>query len=117
MRRLRGDAGVAGILLLSLAVVLALVAGLTASLSAVAVARQRAASVADMAALAAASVALAGPAVACARAGKLALDSGATVSDCRLVGEVADVVAQVRPAGPLGRWGVASARSRAGPVQ
>ena len=116
MRRLRSDSGVATVLILTLAVVLTLVAGLAVSLAAVAVARQRAAAVADLAALAAAAQVVDGPRAACARAERLAADSGATGVDCRLVGSVAEVVAQVRPAGPLGRLGAASARARAGPV-
>lgn len=116
MRRLRSDGGVATVLVLALSGVLALVAGLVVSLAAVAVARQRAASVADLAALAAAARVVDGPRAACARAERLALDSGATLLDCRLVGSVAEVEAQVRPVGPLGRLGAASARARAGPV-
>lgn len=116
MSRLRGDGGVATVLVLSLALVLALVGGLAASLAAVAVARQRSAAVADLAALAGAARAVDGPAAACARAEQLAADNGATLLSCRLVGSVAEVVAQVRPAGPLGRLGAASARARAGPV-
>lgn len=116
-RRPRGDSGVAGVLVLSLASVLALVGVLAAGLAAVAVARQRAAAVADLAALAAAALVLDGPEVACARAGRLAVDSGARLTRCAVEGDVAVVVAEVRPAGPLGRLGVATASARAGPAQ
>lgn len=116
MRRPVGDDGVAGVLVLSLACVLALVGALGANLAAVAVARQRAAAVADLAALAAAARVLDGPAVACARAVRLATDNGGRLTSCSVAGDVAIVVAEVRPAGPLGSLGAASARARAGPV-
>jgi secretion/DNA translocation related TadE-like protein len=112
-----GDAGVAGVLVLSLSCVLALVGALGANLAAVAVARQRAAAVADLAALAAAARVLDGPAAACARASRLAADSGGLLASCAVDGDVAVVVAEVRPAGPLGRLGAASARARAGPAR
>jgi secretion/DNA translocation related TadE-like protein len=94
----------------------ALLGATATTLGAVAVARQRAASAADLSALAAAGAALDGPAAACARAARLADRVGAELSSCRLDGDVATVVAQVRPSGPLARLGAASARARAGPV-
>jgi secretion/DNA translocation related TadE-like protein len=100
-----------------LAGVLTLVGAGSASLAAVAVARQRAAAVADLSALAAAERALQGPAVACARAGRVAQLAGARLRSCTLTGDVADVVAEVRPPGRLGQLGAASARARAGPNQ
>ena len=62
-----GDEGVATVLVLCCAGVLVLVAMVYAALAAVGVARQRAASAADLSALGAAQSALAGEAVACAR--------------------------------------------------
>ena len=117
MRRPVGEAGVAGVLVLALAGVLAVVGALTSSLAAVAVARQRAAAVADLAALAAAGLALDGPTVACGRATTLARRNGGRLTSCRLDGEQVEVVAEVRPAGGLGGLGAASARARAGPVR
>ena len=116
-RRLRGDGGVAAVLVLSMASVLTLVAMVAASLAAVAVARQRAASAADLAALAAAQSSLLGPAVACARAVEVAERVGARVTTCVLDGDVVLVVAQARPPDPLGRLGAAIARARAGPAE
>ena len=116
MSRPRGEAGVALVLVLSLSSVLALVGALSASLAAVAVARQRAAAVADLAALGAAARALDGQAAACGRAERLAERDGGRILACTLVGDVAEVTAQVRPPGPLGRLGAATARARAGPV-
>jgi secretion/DNA translocation related TadE-like protein len=115
-RRPRGESGVAAVLVLAMASVLVLVGAVTASLAAVAVARQRAASVADLAALAAAQESLSGPAAACALASRVAERAAARVASCRLDGDVATVVAQVRPPGPLGRLGVATISARAGPA-
>jgi len=116
MRPPAGEAGVAGVLVLALAAVLALVGALSTGLAAVAVARQRAAAVADLAALAAAARVLDGRAVACDRAEDVARRNGGRLTGCRLDGDRVEIVAEVRPAGPLGRLGVASARARAGPV-
>jgi len=109
------DAGVAAVLVLALSAVLALVGSVTVTLAAVAVARQRAASVADLAALAAAQASLRGPAEACAQAARVAMLSDASLRSCSLEGDVAVVVAEVRPPGVLGGLGSASARARAGP--
>ena len=103
-------------LVLSLASVLALVGALSTSLAAVAVARQRAAAVADLAALAAAARSLDGQTAACDRAVRIALANGGRVLACRLAGEQVSVTAQVRPPGVLGGLGSASARARAGPT-
>ena len=116
MRPPSGEAGVAGVLVLAVAAVLALVGMLSTGLAAVAVARQRAAAVADLAALAAAARVLDGSAVACDRAEDVARRNGGRLTGCRWDGDRVEVVAEVRPAGPLGRLGVASARARAGPV-
>lgn len=109
------DAGVAAVLVLAMASVLVLIGAVTTSLAAVAVARQRAASAADLSALAAAQVSLSGQATACARAAVVAERAAAHVTSCRLDDDVATVVATVRPPGPLGRLGTARARARAGP--
>ena len=110
------DAGFATVLVLGLAAVLVLVGVVAAALGAAAVARQRAASAADLSALAAAERVLSGPGVACARAASLAERVAARLSVCEISGDVVHVVVQVRPPGPLGRLGVASAHARAGPA-
>ncbi len=115
-RRPSGEAGTATAMVLGLAAVLVLCGALATALAAVAVARQQAASVADLSALAAASAVLQGPELACGRARALALDAGGVLTSCRVEGDRVDVVAQVRPAGPLGRLGAASVRAAAGPV-
>jgi secretion/DNA translocation related TadE-like protein len=103
------------VLVLSCAAVLALLGGLAASVGAVAVARHRAASAADLAALAAADRALDGEPDACAAAARAAAAVDAVLETCRITGDVSDVVVAVRPPGALGSWGVARSHSRAGP--
>jgi secretion/DNA translocation related TadE-like protein len=112
----RRDDGSATVLLLALAAVVLLLGALTATLGAVAVARHRAASAADLAALAAADRALEGEGVACQAAARAAAAVSAGLEGCRLIGLVADVVVGVRPPGALGSWGVARGHSRAGPA-
>ena len=112
----RGDAGTATAMVLGLAAVLVLCGVVTTALGAVAVARQQVASAADLSALAAAGAVLQGPEVACGRARALAAEVGAVLSSCQVDGERVDVIAQVRPSGPLGRLGTASVRAAAGPV-
>jgi secretion/DNA translocation related TadE-like protein len=80
------------------------------------VARHRAASVADLSALAAASSVHLGSAPACEAARKIAHRSSAQLLECRLVGDVVEVVTSVRPPGRLGELGAATARARAGPA-
>lgn len=113
--RMHGDQGVATVLVLALAAVLALLGAGSASLAAVAVARQRAASAADLSALAGAERVLEGQAAACGRARLVAGLVGGELSTCTVVGDVVDLVVEVRPAGRIGRLGAASARARAGP--
>ncbi len=110
------DEGTAGVLVLAMVLVLVAVGSVVTGLASVAVARQRAASAADLSALAAAAASLDGPAAACRRATELAAQVAARLVSCTLDGDVADVVAEVRPAGAVGRFGAASARARAGPV-
>ena len=114
-RRARGDQGVATVLVLALAAVLALLGAGSTSLAAVAVARQRAASAADLSALAGAERVLDGQASACARARHIAGLVGAKLLTCSVTDDVVDLVVEVRPAGPLGLLGAAASRARAGP--
>jgi secretion/DNA translocation related TadE-like protein len=120
------DAGSASLWALSLAMVLwVCVAGVVLAGVAV-VARHRAATAADMAALAAASVTARSDvstnpvgSSACAAADAVAVANDAIVTSCQVIGQVADVTTRVRiPAlswlGGLG-LDVVSARARAGP--
>jgi secretion/DNA translocation related TadE-like protein len=104
------------VLVLAAATVLLLVGMVLTSLAAVGVARHRAGSVADLSALAAAASAHLGSGPACAAAQDVAARSAARLVECRVVGDVADVVAGVRPPGRLGELGEATARARAGPA-
>lgn len=112
--RCRGDRGVAGVMVLALAVVVLALAAVQASLAAVAVARHRAAGVADLAALAAAQQVRSGSA--CAAAGRAAVAGGATLVSCAVDAADVHVVVEVRPPGPLGDLGAARGRARAGPA-
>lgn len=114
--RVRGDRGAAALLVLAVAALLALFGAVSSSVAAVGVARQRAAAVADLAALAGAAHALEGPAAACAWAGRTAARDAASLRTCRVQGDVVTVVAEVRPPGRLGLLGNATGRARAGPA-
>jgi len=111
-----GDGGATAALVLALAGLLSLLGATTSAVAAVAVARQRAASVADLSALAGAAHALAGEAVACGWARRIAAADAASLRSCQLRGDVVEVVAEVRPPGRLGDLGGATARARAGPA-
>lgn len=79
------------------------------------IARHRAQSAADLAALAAAGRLAAGPSTACQWAVSVAYQMHARVTDCRV--ESLDVVVTVDVDAALGRWGLGTARAgaRAGP--
>lgn len=109
------DRGSATVLVLALAVLLAGAATVLASLGAVAVARHRAASAADLASLAAADRSLLGQQAACAAAARVALAVSAELTSCLLEGDRVIVAVRVRPAGRLGALGSAEAVARAGP--
>ena len=115
-RAAASDEGSATVLVLSLTCVVVLVATVLVALGAVAVARHRAGSAADLAALAAASRALQGQAEACALAGSVAGAGGARLVRCALDGATADVVVEVSADGPLAALGPARAGARAGPA-
>jgi secretion/DNA translocation related TadE-like protein len=100
---------------LSLAAVVALVAAVLVALGAVAVTRHRAASAADLAALAAAGRVEQGAARACAGARVVATAVGAVLVGCDLVGDTVAVRVEIRPEGALGALGAATGRARAGP--
>jgi secretion/DNA translocation related TadE-like protein len=106
-----GDRGSATVWALLSVTVLCVVFGAVLALGQVTAARQRAATAADLAALAAADRALAGPAAACDAAARVAEAQGARLVRCHVGGEVADLTAEVR-AGPY----TTGVRSRAGPA-
>ena len=113
--RHRDDAGVATVLTLALAGVLA-ASGLVGVLLAGAVAaRHRAESAADLAALDAAAHVVDGPDSACRAAARTARANGGRVVECDVDGEVVDIRVAAGYPGPLAGLGPATARARAGP--
>jgi secretion/DNA translocation related TadE-like protein len=110
------DAGFVAVATAGLILVLVCVAALLASLGAVAVARHRAASAADLAALAGAHHALEGVGPACQVARRVAEAQGAHLDSCVLEGQQVLLAVSVRPAGRIGELGVARARAKAGPA-
>lgn len=112
------DRGSAGVWVLALSGVL-LLAGAASVLAGVAIiSRHQAGTAADLAALAAASQAISGSEVACAKAQGIAVANEATMESCGLAADgVVDVTVTVPVEfGPLG-VGVARARARAGPAE
>jgi secretion/DNA translocation related TadE-like protein len=121
------DEGSASLWALSLAMILWVCMAAVVLAGVAVVARHRAATAADMSALAAASVIArngvstdrAGGSSACAAAEALALANDAVVTSCQVIGQDVDVTTRVRiPAlGGLGGVGLdgVSARARAGP--
>ena len=112
----REERGSATVLVLAAGVLLALAAAVLTSLGAVGVARHRAGTAADLAALAAAARALSGQDAACTAARSVAHDVGAELRSCTVDGRTAVVVVEVRPPGRLGELGAARSRARAGPA-
>lgn len=106
---MRRQEGFVTVVVVGLAAVLVGAAALLATLGAVAVARHRAASAADLAALAAAGHLLDG--TACGEARRVARAAGAELVVCRPEATTVLVITAVR----LGSLGTARARARAGP--
>jgi secretion/DNA translocation related TadE-like protein len=95
-----------------------LAAGLAgAAVGAAHVARHRAQSAADLAALAGAARAIEGSSAACARATELATANGARLTRCELDGLDLTVAVEVTPAPVTGLDRAATATARAGPVR
>lgn len=116
----RSEAGLASVLVLALTSVLALLATAAVALGQVAVLRHRAASAADLAALAASDRSALGPTAACAAAARLVtrdLGPRGELTRCEVPGPglVVSVTTRIRPAGLLGTLGAAEATALAGP--
>lgn len=107
-----GSATVIGVGLLG--AVLALLAGCLQAGSAI-VARHHAESAADLAALASAAEAVAGPEAACRAARRVADRMATALTACRLDGWDVFVSVEAPPGGLFERFGVARASARAGP--
>jgi secretion/DNA translocation related TadE-like protein len=97
--------------------VLLLLVALIMGLGAAAHTRHRAASAADLAALAAAGHAIAGQQVACAQAGWVTERMRVHLTACRIKGWDAEVEVAAQPPDLLIGFGTATARARAGPVE
>jgi len=116
--RVRGrgsDRGSATVLVLACLLVLATVAGTLLATSTVSLARRRAATAADLAALAAAADRTGDPATACGLARMFARRNGAELVACRTGGDAVEVVTAVALPPALRLAGPLSATARAGP--
>ena len=111
------DRGGATVLVLAIGLVTVLIAIASAAVGAAIVARHRAQSAADLAALAGALDALDDVEVACARAGEIAARNGGHLIACHVDGLDVVVTVEVRPAGLAAMAGTARASARAGPVE
>jgi secretion/DNA translocation related TadE-like protein len=108
--------GSATVLVLAVAFAAVILATLLAGIGSVAVSRHRAASAADLGALAAADVLVGRSSGSpCGAAAIVVAAAGAALGACRTAGSTAEVVATVRPAGLPGRLGRVRVRARAGP--
>jgi secretion/DNA translocation related TadE-like protein len=115
-RGVRSDRGAASVWSMGAVVALLSVTVAVLHLGGVAVARHQAESAADLAALAGAGRVVVGERAACERAARITERMRVRLDSCQARGW--DVLVQVsaRPAGPVGRFGAAVARARAGPV-
>ena len=111
------ERGLGTILVLAVVTLLLAVLGGVLALGQTLIARHRAASAADLAALAAADRALEGSAVACAAAAAIAAEHAAVLTTCRLDGDIVDVTAAFPLPAALRAFGPATARARAGPAE
>ena len=108
------EAGSGTIGMLLVMVVVLLIGLVMTAVSAVAVSRQRAASAADLAALAGYAHALEGRPAACRAAAAVLTPVGAELLACTITDGVVEISARVQPAGVLRQWGAATALARAG---
>ncbi len=112
----RSDRGSATVWSVTALAALLAVAVAVVHLGGVAVARHQAESAADLAALAGAGRVVAGEQAACGRAGEITERMRVRLDSCRIQGWDVLVEVSASPAGPVGRFGAAKARARAGPV-
>ncbi|GAA4911231.1 secretion/DNA translocation related TadE-like protein [Actinomycetospora succinea] len=115
-RRAVGDAGSATVLAAAAVGVLVCLLGLGLQLGAATLARHRAETAADLAALAGAREAVRGADVACARAREVAAGNGADVADCAVEGWTVTVITTYPCRCLPSVSGEATGRARAGPV-
>ncbi|MBL7496252.1 flp pilus-assembly TadE/G-like family protein [Frankia sp. CN7] len=113
--RRRADRGSATVLLLGWLLVVATAAGVMLAASGVSLARRRAATGADLAALAGARDRTGDPAVACERARTFARRNGTVLVSCRAGDGVVEVVVEARARSVPRLVGPLAATARAGP--
>lgn len=112
---MRDDRGFATVLAAGAVAVVVLLLGVCLALGSVVATRHRAATTADLAALAGAAEAVRGQEAGCARAGQLAAENGAVLRSCRWSGWDLEVTVALS-CGCLPVADVATVRARAGPV-
>jgi len=112
----RGDRGVATVYACLGVLLLLVVTGLAVRLGAAGLARQRAETGADLAALAGAAKVLQGPDMVCAAVVRVAIANGGSVESCSVVGTDVLVMVTVR-VGTGVLAGTATAKARAGPIE
>jgi len=110
------ESGSGTVLVLTVIALLLAVLGAALALGQTLVARHRAASAADLAALAAADRALEGSVAACDAASAVASAHEAQLIGCRLDGDIVEIVAAVALPTALTRFGPVTAQARAGPA-
>ncbi|MDD7941713.1 flp pilus-assembly TadE/G-like family protein [Actinomycetospora lutea] len=115
-RRAVDDAGSATVLAAAAVGVLVCLLGLGLQVGAATLARHRAESAADLAALAGAREAVRGADVACERSREIAAGNGARLVDCAVEGWTVRVITAARCACLPSVSGEATGRARAGPV-
>lgn len=112
-----GQRGSASLWLLTVGLVLVLVGSAGAFVAAAHLARHRAGTAADLAALAGAARIFDGPEAACARATELTMLNHGRLVRCVTEGLEIQVTVEVPVVGPPGTGRVATAHARAGPVR
>jgi secretion/DNA translocation related TadE-like protein len=110
------DTGSASIHVLLLVLLLCCAGVVTAAAGQALAVRHRAATAADLAALAAADHALEGPGSACGHGRTLARANGAHLVVCTVTGEIVDLVVEMPLPARLGGFEPVRARARAGPI-
>ena len=114
--KVHDDRGAATLWVLSAGLITVLIGLTVAAAGAAIVARHRAQAAADLAALAAAAMAVEGESAACGLAAHIADANGARLTNCQVEGWDVEVTAEVIPAGVAAFAGHASASARAGPA-
>jgi secretion/DNA translocation related TadE-like protein len=115
--RLIRDRGSASVLVLGAGLAVLLVGSAVAWVGAATVARHQAETAADLGALAGAQRSVLGDRVACTRARRIVTANGGSVLACSVDGLDVTVRVGVGPPGLAGRFSLATATARAGPIR